>query len=223
MKRVKSFVGKMSSVSSDSEYLSCDEVSSISTLDRAEVGRIENSRLYGPRASVGNQTEVLGESAPGNVSAVSSDSGTVSDESVDSWDGRDDNVLEDESFVLGTSQLQYAQENIVMTDGWNRLNYMDEIQQEEERADRLEWPCMAYCDAVEVLGPDRCEASVVPLWRRPRQVRTINLVPGQASPYGSNGRLTSWPVNKEGPWWVGNPSSPFRKLRQIPSLSLLAE
>ncbi len=73
----------MSSISSynsesddeSSVYLSCDDTSSISTLDRAEVGRVENTKLYGPRSHVQMQTEVIVGETGGklHMSVASSD------------------------------------------------------------------------------------------------------------------------------------------------------
>ncbi len=48
------------SIASSSEYVSCDDIPEISSLDRAEVGREENKRLYGPRANVQVQTDMTG-------------------------------------------------------------------------------------------------------------------------------------------------------------------
>ncbi len=86
----------MSSVSSVSVYLSCEEGNSISTLDRAEVGREENKRLYGPRSNVGIQTsgehnysKVVGLMTREEMGNISSDSGRASEGSINDNDFED--------------------------------------------------------------------------------------------------------------------------------------
>ena len=208
-----------SSVSSSPEYQSCEDnqgyQSSISTLDRAEVGREENKKLYGPRSNVQVQTDVTGGKQSDvdlNISEVSSDSGTASDESVDSREEKEE---------CGTdSQLHYAQEITVGRDcyGLEPLKSL-RVDQQLEYVGIIQYPVMfesVVVSEVEVLSRE-----VFPF--RAREVETIELRPGVKSPYARNGRLLSWPVNRDAPWWLGNASSPFRKLRQIPSLSLFAE